>query len=136
MTRIIVVRHGQTEWNRVVRFRGVVDVPLNETGLAQARAVGRRLASLPISAVYSSPLSRAIQTAEAIARPVALSTLVLMGFGWPRVEKAVQVLETSEGVRLLRSEGDDDRHEFTPTTGKAALQAVCSLAREAYSAVT
>ena len=44
MTRIIVVRHGQTEWNRVVRFRGVIDVPLNETGLAQARAVGRRLA--------------------------------------------------------------------------------------------
>ena len=75
MTRIIVVRHGQTEWNRVVRFRGVIDVPLNETGLAQARAVGRRLAPLPISAVYSSPLSRALQTAQAIAEPHGLTVV-------------------------------------------------------------
>ena len=72
MSRIILVRHGQTEWNRVVRFRGVIDVPLNETGLAQARATGRRLASSPVAAVYSSPLSRARQTAEAIAAPHGL----------------------------------------------------------------
>jgi len=75
MTRIILVRHGQTEWNRVVRFRGIIDVPLNDTGLAQARAVGRRLASSPISAVYSSPLSRAYQTAEAIAKPHGLTVV-------------------------------------------------------------
>jgi len=69
MTRIILVRHGQTEWNRVERFRGRADVPLNETGLAQAEATGRRVASewQPV-AIYSSPLSRAVKTAEAIAR--------------------------------------------------------------------
>lgn len=68
MTRIILVRHGQTEWNRVERFRGRADVPLNETGLAQAEATGKRVASewKPV-AIYSSPLSRAIKTAEAIA---------------------------------------------------------------------
>lgn len=38
MTRFLLVRHGQTEWNRVERFRGHADVPLNETGLAQAEA--------------------------------------------------------------------------------------------------
>jgi len=75
MTRIILVRHGQTEWNRVERFRGRADVPLNETGLAQAKATGQRVASdaslseewQPV-AIYSSPLSRAVKTAEAIAQ--------------------------------------------------------------------
>ena len=43
MTCIILVRHGQTEWNRVERFRGHADVPLNEIGLAQAEATGRVL---------------------------------------------------------------------------------------------
>jgi probable phosphoglycerate mutase len=69
MTLFILARHGQTEWNRVERFRGRADVPLNETGLAQAEATGRRVASewQPV-ALYSSPLSRSLKTAEAIAK--------------------------------------------------------------------
>jgi probable phosphoglycerate mutase len=61
MTLIILVRHGQTEWNRVERFRGHFDVPLNETGLAQAAATGRRIAAewRPV-AVYASPFPRLI----------------------------------------------------------------------------
>jgi bisphosphoglycerate-dependent phosphoglycerate mutase len=59
MTCIILVRHGQTEWNRVERFRGHADVPLNETGLVQAEATGHRIAiEWQPAAVYSSPLSR------------------------------------------------------------------------------
>jgi phosphoserine phosphatase len=73
MTRIILVRHGQTEWNRLERFRGRADVPLNDTGLAQAEATGRRVAvEWPITGVYSSPLSRSVKTAEAIAKHVGL----------------------------------------------------------------
>lgn len=65
----ILVRHGQTEWNRIERFRGRADVPLNEIGLSQAEATGRRVAGTwTPAAVYSSPLSRAVKTAEAIAR--------------------------------------------------------------------
>jgi broad specificity phosphatase PhoE len=80
MTRIILVRHGQTEWNRVERFRGRADVPLNETGLAQAEATGRRVAAeWQPAAVYSSPLSRAVKTAEAIARQFALTVQVHPG---------------------------------------------------------
>jgi broad specificity phosphatase PhoE len=68
MTRIILVRHGQTEWNRVEQFRGRADVPLNETGLVQAEVTGRRIAAeWRPSAIYSSPLSRAVKTAEVIA---------------------------------------------------------------------
>ncbi len=68
MTRIILVRHGQTEWNRIERFRGRADVPLNRMGIAQAEATARRLAREPKpAAVYSSPLSRAALTAAKIA---------------------------------------------------------------------
>ena len=67
MTRMVLVRHGQTEWNRVERFRGRADVPLNEKGLAQAEATGRRVAAeWRPAAIYSSPLARAVKTAEAV----------------------------------------------------------------------
>lgn len=80
MTCIILVRHGQTEWNQVERFRGHVDVPLNEIGLAQAEATGRRVAEeWQPAAVYSSPLSRAVKTAEAIAKHFDLPVLSYPG---------------------------------------------------------
>jgi broad specificity phosphatase PhoE len=80
MTRVILVRHGQTEWNRVERFRGRADVPLNAAGLAQAEATGRRLAAgVPPAAVYSSPLARAVKTAEAIAGHFALAVQIHAG---------------------------------------------------------
>jgi phosphoserine phosphatase len=79
-TCFILVRHGQTEWNRVERFRGHADVPLNETGLVQAEATGRRVAlKWKPTAVYASPLSRAIKTAEAIAKHLNLMVQVYPG---------------------------------------------------------
>lgn len=80
MTRIILVRHGQTEWNRVERFRGRADVPLNETGFRQAEATGIRVAAKwkPVAA-YSSPLSRAVKTAEAIAKHFDLGVQIHPG---------------------------------------------------------
>jgi broad specificity phosphatase PhoE len=76
----ILVRHGQTEWNRVERFRGRADVPLNETGLAQAEATGRRVAAQwTPTAVYASPLSRAVKTAEAIVQHFNLPVQVYPG---------------------------------------------------------
>jgi len=69
MTRLIIVRHGETEWNRVERFRGQYDIPLNQTGISQAEKSAKFIATYwKPAAVYSSPLSRAMATAEAIAR--------------------------------------------------------------------
>ena len=68
MTRIYLVRHGQTQWNREEIFRGTTDVPLNESGLKEADLAAEALREEPIKAVYASPLARAKQTAEAIAR--------------------------------------------------------------------
>jgi broad specificity phosphatase PhoE len=66
--RIVQVRHGETDWNRSRRFQGQSDVPLNETGRAQAKALALTLRQEPIKAIYSSPISRAIETARAINR--------------------------------------------------------------------
>ena len=69
MARVILVRHGQTEWNRIERFRGLVDIDLNETGVWQADRIGEAVAGrYSISAIFSSPLIRAMRTAEAIGR--------------------------------------------------------------------
>jgi probable phosphoglycerate mutase len=80
MVRIILVRHGQTEWNRNERFRGRADIPLNQTGLEQAEATGKWIAARwkPV-AIYSSPLSRAMQTAQATARHFNLPVHPLPG---------------------------------------------------------
>ncbi len=74
MTRLILVRHGQTDWNVNERFRGRFDVPLNATGLHQAQLTARWIAaSWKPTVVYSSPLSRALSTAEEIAASLSLS---------------------------------------------------------------
>jgi len=67
MTQIILVRHGETEWNVVEIFRGRIDIELNETGLKQAELLAKYLSDIKIDAIYSSPLKRALTTAEILA---------------------------------------------------------------------
>lgn len=68
MTQIILVRHGQTAWNREERFRGHADIPLNETGLRQAQATADRIAlQWKPDVIYAGPLSRTLQTAQPTA---------------------------------------------------------------------
>ena len=67
MTEIILARHGETEWNVAEVFRGRIDIELNETGVRQAELLAEYLKGVNIDAVYSSPLRRALNTAEMIA---------------------------------------------------------------------
>lgn len=67
MTRIYLVRHGTTEWNQEEIFRGRVDIKLNATGRAEAQALANYFRSIPLQVIYSSPLSRAWETAQAVA---------------------------------------------------------------------
>ncbi len=76
MTRVLLVRHGETDWNREGRWQGQAGPGLNETGLWQARAVAERLASTGIDALYSSDLERALQTAAALTSRLGLEPLV------------------------------------------------------------
>lgn len=67
-TTLIIVRHAETTWNREKRMQGTTDTTLSDVGQAQAQALARRLASETFTALYSSDLSRARDTARAIAR--------------------------------------------------------------------
>jgi broad specificity phosphatase PhoE len=100
---IYLIRHGQTEFNRADRFQGRVDSPLTELGVAQARAVGARLAALAAAdpgdwRIACSPLGRARHTAEIIAEA--------MGLGPPTPDE--RLIEVSYGALdgLTRAEVD------------------------------
>ncbi|GAB3623936.1 histidine phosphatase family protein [Mariniluteicoccus endophyticus] len=70
--RLIVWRHGQTDWNLERRWQGEADIPLNETGRAQAREAAPAVAALGITEIWSSPLQRARATAEELAQLTGL----------------------------------------------------------------
>lgn len=69
MTEIILIRHGETDWNAEKRLQGHLDIGLNAEGLRQARALGQALLNEPLDAIYASDLQRAKHTAQAIAEP-------------------------------------------------------------------
>jgi len=121
MTRLFLVRHGQSEWNAAGRIQGQIDIQLDETGCQQAQIIADRLAAEPVAAVYSSPLLRAKSTAEAIAArfqlPVQLDPRlmeydfgVISGSTWADVvenhpEFASRWLEDPWAVPVADSEG-------------------------------
>ena len=121
--RVLLVRHGETDWNRQGRFQGQIDIPLNSNGWSQARAAGAFLATTRIDRAYSSSMARPRQTAEAIlaAHPgVPLTTLrglVEIGHGlwegcleseiaegWPQLladwKRAPEIVQMPEGETI------------------------------------
>lgn len=66
MKTLYIVRHGETEWNKIGRYQGITNVPLNENGIAQAKACGNALKDVHFDRILSSDLSRALVTAETI----------------------------------------------------------------------
>lgn len=79
MTEIILVRHGETEWNVKERFRGRIDLDLNETGMKQAELLAKYLSWRKIEAIYSSPLQRALKTAKIMAKSHKIEVSIAPG---------------------------------------------------------
>ena len=77
MLRILVIRHGETSWNKDKIFRGRVDISLSEIGRQQADLLGRKLSDQPIQSIYASPLKRAVETALAIQNGQSGSTPII-----------------------------------------------------------
>lgn len=84
--KLYLIRHGETDWNKMGRLQGRSDVPLNESGRTDAVRIGKALAEVPFDRIYSSPLKRAVETAHLIRgeRDIPLVTddrLMEMAFG-------------------------------------------------------
>ncbi len=75
-SRWFIVRHGETDYNKQNRFQGAIDIPLNETGIAQARESAKKLRNKKIDLIITSPLIRARQTAEIIAKECGAEIIV------------------------------------------------------------
>jgi broad specificity phosphatase PhoE len=80
VTKIIIIRHGETKWNRGKVFRGIYDIPLNENGRNQAHLTSEALGNYSFDAAYTSPLSRAYETAEQVLAPHGIKASVDEGF--------------------------------------------------------
>ena len=76
MTTLLLVRHGETDWNRDRRWQGHADLPLNDDGRRQAHALADELADEPLDAIYSSDLARAYDTARVVAERKGLGVVV------------------------------------------------------------
>ena len=79
MTELILARHGETAWNVEKVFRGRADVNLNEVGVAQAELLGKYLSNWELEAIYSSPLRRALDTANMVARYQKIAIAIAEG---------------------------------------------------------
>jgi broad specificity phosphatase PhoE len=98
VTELLLVRHGETDWNRERRFQGHADQPLNDAGREQARELSEALAGEQIDAVYTSDLQRARETAEILAARFDAEVVALrelreidvgswQGLSWPEIEE-------------------------------------------------
>jgi len=107
--RLILARHGETAGNRERLALGRLDVPLNDTGCLQARALAASLQRAPLAAVYSSPLRRALETAEAIAAPHSLEVCIEEGLA----EMDIGEMDGHSIEEMQKLHGDFLRRWFT-----------------------
>ena len=124
MLEIWLIRHGQTDWNVVNRIQGWTDVPLNATGVKQAEELADRLVGMKFRALYSSTLSRAVQTAEQIAAKTNLEIIM-----------DARLRERSYGDCEGRYQLQRDRMPV-PCKDEESKQALCSRVMEALSDMT
>ncbi len=115
--RLILVRHGETESNRERLALGREDVPLNERGRRQAAAVAASLAGVPVAAVYSSPLCRAVETARPLAEARGLEVQVDDDL----IEMAVGELEGLSPQEMRDRYGDFLREWFSTEAGSLRM---------------
>jgi uncharacterized phosphatase len=127
MTDLVLVRHGETDWNRAGRVQGRTDIPLNETGREQARTTAERLTGTAFDAVAASPLSRAAETARIIADGLGLGDVELVD---ELVERNYGAAEGMTDAELdARFGGDLGAQESRQETVERVKPALLELAR-------
>ena len=131
MTTLILVRHGESEWNRAGRIQGQVNSPLTDLGINQAKAIRDHLSGILLNQqleIYTSPLDRALQTAEIIAQGIDYPSRKIIieerlndfnlgeisgTFGW---DKVAEIFPEQAQLRL------QDPMRFHPSGGESGAE--------------
>ena len=137
MTTILIARHGQSDWNLEKRWQGFADRPLTAKGREQADALAARLAHIDLDAVYSSDLTRARETAEAVARSQGIEVQQLPDLrevdvgSWSGLTRAEAEQRFPEGFARWKQgyPGWEDGETYEAMTDRV-LGAVDRIARE------
>ncbi|MBR0443316.1 MAG: histidine phosphatase family protein [Clostridia bacterium] len=127
---ILLVRHGETDWNHQGRRQGRRDVPLNEQGRAQMRRCADMLASLPVDAILTSPLSRATESAAILAD--------VLSFPQDQIRRTDGLIErdfgdvdgmTERELRAYRARGGNEKTEPLYLVRERVMRTVLNVAR-------
>ena len=124
MTTVYFIRHGTTDNNVKGVFQGSTNAVLGERGLAQAAALGERFASVPLAAVYSSPLERAMQTARGVCAQLPIEPIPVDGLreiDGGVLEGRTNEVNTSEYPAIMHALRNDPTR-FNPPEGEPARQ--------------
>lgn len=139
MGRIYLIRHGQVAWNARSAYVGSTDIPLNDTGRAQAERLARRLERDDISAIYASDLSRARETAEIVAERLDLSVVLMPALreldygeweGMPEVKVPKRYPELFEAWRADPAQVSTPGGETVQELADRAYPAFCGIAEQ------
>lgn len=120
-----LLRHGETEWNAQNRFCGRSDVPLSDLGRWQAQRLGERLKSVPLEALYASPLKRAMETARLISamtglEPIVDERLVEINYGHWEGKTLAEIMRDHPAVyKAWRA----DPGQVAPPGGESGIEA-------------
>ncbi|MCQ2519691.1 MAG: histidine phosphatase family protein [Lachnospiraceae bacterium] len=120
--KLYVLRHGTTDWNEAKRLQGNSDTELNEKGRLLAKQTAKALEDVPFSHIYSSPLSRAVETAEIVrghrnVQIVSDRRLIEVCFG---IDEGVTVEKRTPGCRLFF----DDPDNYIPGEGAESIESL------------
>jgi probable phosphoglycerate mutase len=128
LTTIGFIRHGETDWNIERRAQGCIDIPLNNQGKVQAKAIAERFSNGEWDAIYSSPLSRALSTAEAIGEAVGISVFTderLREISFGETEGTTESERVERwGDEWLMLELGREKNEEADVRWKAALEEI------------
>lgn len=126
--KLLLIRHAESQGNRELRLQGRREFPLTELGIAQAQALASRLAPLSLGAIYSSPIGRAMETAEVIGAKLALEVVpeprvqeydfgeAVSGRTWDEIRE-----ESPEVVEAMRS-NESEFPRYPGEEGRTAFQ--------------
>lgn len=135
-TKVFLVRHGETEWNKLGKFQGCQDIPLSEEGIVQAQYLSKKFNS-NFDYIYTSPLKRALQTAEVIAtnkkiKPSIINDLREINFGeW----EGLTLKEISDNFPKEFNNWRNDKFEAPMCGGDLSLKKACERAKIAITEI-